>query len=212
LPHYAKKTQDFYFNYHFGWGELCSNSHRGNYDLTQHSQHSKKVFNISGTIPQVIEVSFGVERLMLAILEDSYQKETIKNSRGEDSEREVLKLAPFLAPYFVAIIPLEKSLREKSYQLYCELLKSATFAVAYEETGSIGNRYRRQDAIGTYYCLTVDTLTVNKYLLNGEPNPDYETVTLRHRDTMEQEAKRININNLKNHLNYLYEQPWQEIT
>ncbi|CAI2194089.1 5481_t:CDS:2, partial [Funneliformis geosporum] len=171
LPHYAKKTQDLYFQYHFGWGEVCSNSHRGNYDLSQHSQHSGKDFRINGIIPEVVESSFGVERLMLAILEDSYQKETIKNSQGEESEREVLKLSPLLAPYFVAVIPLEKSLREKSHQLYCELLKNPLFSVAYEETGNIGNRYRRQDAIGTYYCLTLDKQTLQDH-----------TVTLRHRD------------------------------
>ncbi|CAI2177562.1 2442_t:CDS:10 [Funneliformis geosporum] len=160
LPHYAKKTQDLYFQYHFGWGELCSNSHRGNYDLSQHRQHSGKDFRINGIIPEVVESSFGVERLMLAILEDSYQKETIKNAQGEESEREVLKLSPLLAPYLVAVIPLEKSLREKSHQLYCELLKNPLFSVAYEETGNIGNRYRRQDAIGTYYCLTLDKQTL----------------------------------------------------
>src|SRR6185369_17647050 len=88
LPHYAKRTLDFYFNYHFGWGELCSNSHRGNYDLSQHSQYSQKNVSLNGVIPTVIEVSFGLERLMLAVLEDSYQKEIIKNSRGEDNERE----------------------------------------------------------------------------------------------------------------------------
>ncbi|CAI2181524.1 20004_t:CDS:10 [Funneliformis geosporum] len=169
LPHYAKKTQDLYFQYHFGWGELCSNSHRGNYDLSQHRQHSGKDFRINGIIPEVVESSFGVERLMLAILEDSYQKETIKNAQGEESEREVLKLSPLLAPYLVAVIPLEKSLREKSHQLYCELLKNPLFSVAYEETGNIGNRYRRQDAIGTYYCLTLDKQTLQD-----------NTVTLRH--------------------------------
>src|SRR4051794_41411539 len=125
---------------------------------------------------------------MLAVLEDSYQKEIIKNSRDEKSEREVLKLPPLLVPYFVAVIPVEKSLREKSYQLYCELLKNPFFSVAYEETGNIGNRYRRQDAIGTYYCLTVDNLTVN-----DKSNPDYNTVTLRHRDSMKQDKDRISI-------------------
>lgn len=210
LPHYAQKTTDFYFHYHFGWGEVCSNSQRGNYDLFQHSQLSGQTLNVNNIIPEVIEVSFGVERLMLAILEDAYQLEKIKNAYNEDSERKVLKIAPILAPYFVAVIPLEKSLREKSYQLYCELLKNATFSVAYEETGNIGNRYRRQDAIGTYYCLTVDKLTVNEYLPNGEINPDYNTATLRYRDTMEQEKKRISVNNLKIYLNNQYKRFWQE--
>src|SRR4051794_16206716 len=142
---------------------------------------------------------------MLAVLEDSYQKEIIKNSRDEKSEREVLKLPPLLVPYFVAVIPVEKSLREKSYQLYCELLKNSAFSVAYEETGNIGNRYRRQDAIGTYYCLTVDKLTVSEYFPDGKPNPDYETVTLRYRDTMEQEKERINLKDIKINLYRRYE-------
>src|SRR4051794_28974227 len=131
---------------------------------------------------------------MLAVLEDSYQKEIIKNSRDEKSEREVLKLPPLLVPYFVAVIPVEKSLREKSHQLYCELLKNSLFSVAYEETGNIGNRYRRQDAIGTYYCLTLDEQTLQD-----------DTVTLRYRDSMKQELDRISIVNLKIYLNSLYE-------
>ena len=200
LPHYAKKTQDLYFHYHFGWGEVCSNSQRGNYDLSQHSQHSQKFLGVQENnqkiIPEVVEVSFGVERLMLAVLEDAYQAEVVASSQ---LTREVLKLHPLLAPYFVAVIPLEKSLREKSYQLYCELLKNSTFSVAYEETGNIGNRYRRQDAIGTYYCLTLDKQTLQD-----------NTITLRHRDSMEQEPTRISINNLKIYLNSLYEKNWQE--
>nr|CAG8433668.1 12630_t:CDS:2 [Entrophospora candida] len=199
LPHYAKKTKDFYFSYHFGWGEICSNSHRGNYDLTQHSDHSSEFLGVKirennedkeqKIIPQVIEVSFGVERLMLAVLEDAYREEIVTSSQ---LTREVLRLHPLLAPYFVAVIPSRDSLRKKSYELYCELLKNPLFSVAYEETGSIGNRYRRQDAIGTYYCLTVDTLTVSEFI-DDKSNPDYNTVTLRHRDTMKQEEKRINI-------------------
>ena len=191
LPHYSKKTQDLYFNYHFGWGEVCSNSHRGNYDLSQHGQHSGKDFRINGIIPEVVESSFGVERLMLAVLEDAYQEEIVASSQ---LTREVLRLHPLLAPYFVAVIPLEKSLREKSHQLYCELLKNPFFSVAYEETGNIGNRYRRQDAIGTYYCLTFDKKTLQD-----------NTITLRHRNSMKQEPDRISIDKIKNYLNSLYE-------
>ncbi|CAI2162207.1 12443_t:CDS:2 [Funneliformis geosporum] len=159
IPHYAKKTQDLYFQYHF---EL----------------------SINGVIPEVIEVSFGVERLMLAILEDSYQEEEVENSRHSRLEkRQILKLPPLLAPYF--------------------LLKFGSFSVAYEE-GDIGKSYRRQDAIGTYYCLTIDALTVEEFSAD-KPNPNYNTVTLRHRDTMKQEEKRININELGNHLNSRYQ-------
>jgi glycyl-tRNA synthetase len=210
LPHYAKKTRDFFFHYHFGWGELCSNSHRGNYDLSQHGQHSKKDLSINGTIPEVIEVSFGVERLMLAILEDSYQEEIMKDTRGEISERKVLRLPSLLAPYFVAVIPLpvgkkkgQEEIQIKAYQVYCELLKNNNFPVAYEETDNIGKSYRRQDAIGTYYCLTVDKLTISERLQDDTLNPDYGTVTLRHRDTMKQ--KRITVDSLKNYLIELYE-------
>ena len=195
LPHYSKKTQDLYFSYHFGWGEVCSNSHRGNYDLSQHSQYSGKDFRVNGIIPEVVESSFGVERLMLAALEDAYQEEKVASSQ---LTREVLRLHPLLAPYFVAVIPLEKSLREKSHQLYCELLKNPFFSVAYEETGNIGNRYRRQDAIGTYYCLTLDNQTLQD-----------NTITLRHRNSMKQEPERINIDKIKNYLNSLYEKHWQ---
>src|SRR3954470_1416984 len=133
---------------------------------------------------------------MLAVLEDAYQKEEII-VKGEKREREVLKLSPLLAPYFVAVIPSENSLIEKSRDLYYKLLKNPFFSVAYEETGNIGNRYRRQDAIGTYYCLTLDKQTLQD-----------DTVTLRHRDSMEQEKDRISITDpksLKIYLNNLYE-------
>ena len=150
-----------------------------------------------------------MERLILAVLEDAYQQETVASSQ---LTREVLRLHPLLAPYFVAVIPLEESLHERSYQLYCELQKNPLFSVAYEETGNIGKCYRRQDVIGTYYCLTVDKLTVNKYLGDGKPNPDYETITLRHRDTMKQEERRINIYNIKNYLYELYEKNWKEFS
>ena len=153
---------------------------------------------------------------MLAVLEDSYQKEEVI-VRNEKKVREILKLSPLLVPYLVAIIPLPTSRKDETqekihtqiqaqaYQLYLDLLKEVNFSLTFEKTDYIGDAYRRQDVIGTYYCLTVDTLTVNEYLSNGELNPDYETVTLRHRDTMKQAEKRINLNNLKIYLNSLYE-------
>ncbi|CFW92929.1 Glycine--tRNA ligase [endosymbiont DhMRE of Dentiscutata heterogama] len=196
LPHYAKKTQDLYFNYHFGWGELCSNSHRGNYDLSQHSQHSQKDLRVNGIIPEVIEVSFGVERLMLATLQDAYHEEKVV---GSQTERTVLRLPPLLAPFFVAIIPLSQQLRNTAYQLYLDLLPEVSFSLTYEEATNIGKAYRRQDAIGTYYCLTVDFQTAQD-----------NTLTLRHRDSMKQE--RITISNLKNYLYNLYERHWFEFS
>ena len=192
LPHYAQKTTDLYFCYHFGEGELCSISDRGNYDLTSHNQHSEKKLKIKEPIPNVIEISLGVERLMLAILEDSYQKEEVM-VRSEAKEREMLKLSPILAPYFVAIIPLPISrkdeeqekihaqIQDKAYQLYLDLLKEANFSITFEKTSYIGDSYHRQDAIGTYYCLTVDDQTLKD-----------NTLTLRHRDTMKQERKFLN--------------------
>ncbi|MEG7979354.1 MAG: His/Gly/Thr/Pro-type tRNA ligase C-terminal domain-containing protein [Mollicutes bacterium UO1] len=211
LPHYAKKTLDLYFVYHFGLGELCSNSHRGNYDLSQHSQHSQKDFRINGIIPEVIEVSFGVERLMLAILEDAYQEEIVNNRKEKKEQvaaaeklttiRKFLKIHPLLAPYFVAIIPLTKQEKKIAYQLYLDLLPFVHFNLAYEEVANIGKAYRRQDAIGTYYCLTIDDKTAQD-----------NTITLRHRDTMKQIKLDTDINSLKNYLNNLYEKYWREIT
>jgi glycyl-tRNA synthetase len=194
LPHYAKKTLDLYFNYHFGWGELCSNSHRGNYDLSQHSEFSQRKISLGGIIPEVIEVSFGVERKMLAVLEDAYKEESTEKSA---QPREILKLHPLLSPYFAAIIPLsKKKLHTAAYQLYCELLKEVDFNLAYEATDKIGDSYRRQDAIGTYYCLTFDF----------DSEKDQE-VTIRQRDTRKQE--RIPISSVIEYLNQEYKKYWK---
>ncbi|CAG8447586.1 11318_t:CDS:2 [Racocetra fulgida] len=157
--------------------ELCSNSHRGNYDLSQHSQHSQKDLRVNGIIPEVIEISFGVERLILAILQDAYHEEKVS---GSQLDRTVLRLPPLLAPFFVAIIPLSQQLRDAAYQLYLNLLPEVSFSLTYEEAPNIGKAYRRQDAIGTIYGLTVDFDTV-------DPNSShYNTLTCRHRDSMEQ--------------------------
>jgi len=114
---------------------------------------------------------------MLALLEDGYQREIVENSEGGTTEREVLKLHPLLAPYFVAIIPWNKQeqLQEKACQIYQELLNETSFTTTYEESKWIGKSYHRQDAIGTYYCLTVDSQTLND-----------DTVTIRERDNLKQ--------------------------
>jgi glycyl-tRNA synthetase len=209
LPHYAKKTMDLYFNYHFGWGELCSISDRGNYDLTQHGQHSQKDFRTNGTIPEVIEISFGVERLILAILENSYWEEEVESSRSKNKKREVLKLPPLLTPYFVAVIPflakkeVKEQIKNQSQKIYSELLTLNNFSVTYEENADIGKSYRRQDAIGTYYCLTIDPLTIDKQ------SPFYNTLTCRHRDTTKQE--RISISSLNEYLAKKYLDYSQEL-
>ncbi|RHZ37302.1 glycine--tRNA ligase [endosymbiont GvMRE of Glomus versiforme] len=199
LPHYAKKTTDLYFQYHFGPGELCSISDRGDYDLKNHSEKSGEKLKVEGITPHVIEVSFGVERLMLAILEDAYQEETIENSKGE-KKREVLKLYPLLAPYFVAVIPWKKSLREKAKQIYQKLLTEINFSVIYEETDSIGKSYHYQDAIGTYYCLTVDDQTLND-----------ETITVRERDSREQLRFSCQEQELSQFLNQKYQECWKKL-
>jgi len=171
---------------------------------------SGKKLSLEETNPVVVEVSFGVERLLLAMLESAYRQEEI-NEKGKITTRQLLRLPPLFTPYFVAIIPQPASqenrgleIEDHAYQLYCQLLKEADFGLTYEATGSIGKRYRRQDAIGTYYCLTVDTLTVNEYSSEGKPNPDYKTVTLRERDSREQEKTRIKIETIKINLNERY--------
>jgi glycyl-tRNA synthetase len=136
---------------------------------------------------------------MLAILEDSYCEEIKVNEDGSETKRTFLKIPALLAPFFVAIIPLSKQLKEKAYQLYLSLLSDVDFNVTYEDAPNIGKAYRRQDAIGTFYCLAIDFQTIQD-----------ETVTLRNRDSMKQEEKRINIFELKNYLNELYEKNKQE--
>ena len=134
-------------------------------------------------IPYVIEPSLGVERTVLAVLTDAYDEEVVNAEKND--VRTVLHLHPFLAPYKAAILPLQKNLSEKAEKLYAELAKS--FSVTYDVTGSIGKRYRRQDEIGTPYCITVDFQTL-------EDN----TVTVRDRDSMEQ--IRLNIDELEGYL------------
>lgn len=193
LPHYARKTLDFYFEYSFGWGEICSNSDRGNYDLLQHQNFSKCNLSLDNFVPCVIEVSFGIERLLLAILEDSYkEEEIISQNKQIKSIRQVLRLSPILAPYFVAIIPFKKSLREEAWQLYLFLLKKSICNITYEESSSIGKSYRRQDALGTFFCLTVDQQSVQS-----------KNFTLRYRDTTKQVY--ISLNDLSQYLNEEYQ-------
>jgi len=168
-------------------------------------------------IPHVIEVSFGVERLMLALLENSYQKETLKVEKGKETTREVLKLPPLLAPYFVAIIPQpigkkdeeqekrRNQIQTRAHQFYLDLLNKVDFSVVYEEDSSIGKAYRRQDAIGTYYCLTIDVHTIDV------ADSLYNTVTLRYRDTMRQDEERKNLDEIIQFLSLEYLKYHQEL-
>ena len=176
LAHYAKEACDIEYLFPMGWGELWGTHNRTNYDLRRHqefsgvSQEYLDPLDNTKYIPYVIESSVGCDRLTLALLCDSYREEDL----GDGTTREVMGFIPALAPYKVAILPLVK----KYHSEYAKELKeklSKYFMCTYDETGSIGKRYRRCDAIGVPYCITVDDETFNQ-----------GTVTLRDRDTMEQ--------------------------
>ena len=184
LCFYSKATTDFEFLFPFGWGELWGVADRTDYDLTQHQNTSGKDMTYfdqetnSHYIPYVVEPSLGVERSFLAFLCDAYDEEEI----AEGDVRTVLRLHPFLAPYKAAILPLSKKLSEKATEIYHDLQKY--FNVDFDDAGSIGKRYRREDEIGTPLCITYDF----------ESEED-ECVTVRDRDTMEQ--VRIKVEDLK---------------
>ncbi len=175
LSFYSKATSDLEFLYPFGWGELWGIADRTNYDLSKHMEHSKKSLEYLDPetnekyIPYVIEPSVGVDRLFLSVLCDSYNEETIQ----DNDTRIVMNLHPCVAPVKVAILPLTKKQSEKALEIHQMLARE--FVVEYDVAGQIGKRYRRQDAIGTPYCVTVDFDTM-------EDN----CVTIRDRDTMEQ--------------------------
>ena len=181
LVFYSNATVDIEYNYPQGWGELWGIADRTNYDLKTHMEHSKADLTYLDPetnekyIPYVIEPSVGVDRLFLAVITDSYKEETLENG----TTREVMSFHPALAPYKASILPLvKKHHHDKAMEIYNELSKK--FMVSFDESGNIGKRYRRQDVIGTPYCITVDDDTMN----NG-------TVTLRDRDTMEQTILKI---------------------
>ena len=175
LVFYSKATTDIEFLFPFGFGELWGIADRTDYDLTQHSNHSKEDLNYLDPetgeryIPYCIEPSLGADRVTLAFLCNSYDEQELE---GGD-KRVVLHLHPALAPYKVAVLPLSKKLSEKAEEIYEKLSKK--FMCDYDEAGSIGKRYRREDEIGTPYCITVDFDTLE----DGK-------VTVRDRDTMEQ--------------------------
>ena len=180
LAFYSKATTDIEYLYPMGWGELWGIADRTDYDLSVHQKSSKTDIKYLDPetnekyVPYVIEPSVGVDRLLLAVLCDAYKEEQLENDT-----REVLQIAPNLAPYKVCVLPLAKKYHSnKANDVYNELSKH--FMTSYDESGSIGKRYRRSDAIGTPWCLTVD----NDTLENG-------TVTLRDRDTMEQITLRL---------------------
>ena len=204
LAHYAKAACDIEFLFPFGWGELWGVADRTDYDLTQHQNTSgvKMVYregegkDMVEYVPYVIEPSLGVERSVLAVLCDAYDEEVVgQDKKGNDDVRVVLHFHPALAPFKAAILPLSKKdvLAGPAMELYNELSKE--FMVDYDETGSIGKRYRREDEIGTPYCITFDFDTVGDEA-NGIAAD--HCVTIRERDSMEQ--VRIPIDQVKNFL------------
>ncbi len=175
LSHYSNATTDIEFAFPFGWGELWGIADRTDFDLKSHMKVSKEDFTYTDTetgekyVPYCIEPSLGADRVALAFLCNSYDEEKI----DENDTRVVLHLHPALAPYKVAVLPLSKKLSEKAKEVYAKLSKK--FMCDYDEAGSIGKRYRREDEIGTPYCVTIDFDTLED-----------DTVTIRDRDTMEQ--------------------------
>jgi len=187
LSFYSKATSDFEFKFFFGWGELWGIADRTDYDLGVHQKHSKQNLEYLDPetnekyLPYVVEPSLGVERLLLAVLTNAYEEEALEG--GET--REVLHLHPALAPFKVAVLPLVNKLNDKAKEIYHDLRK--VLVTDFDTSGKIGKRYRRQDAIGTPFCVTVDFDTLE----DG-------TVTVRERDSMEQ--VRVKVEDLRNYL------------
>ena len=187
LCFYSKATTDFEFLFPFGWGELWGVADRTDYDLSQHMKTSSKDLSYIDPItnekyiPYVIEPSLGVDRMVLAFLCNAYEEEQI----DENDSRVVLKLHPALAPIKVAVLPLQKQLNEKAEEVF--KIVSTEYNCEFDISGSIGKRYRRQDEIGTPFCITVDFESLEN-----------DTVTIRERDTMCQ--TRVNISELENYL------------
>ncbi|MDC2867606.1 MULTISPECIES: glycine--tRNA ligase [unclassified Bacillus (in: firmicutes)] len=186
LSHYSNATTDIEFKFPFGWGELWGIASRTDFDLNRHMEHSTEDFNYVDPqtneryVPYCIEPSLGADRVTLAFLCDAYEEEQLEND-----SRTVLRFHPALAPFKAAILPLSKKLSEGAAEVFTELAKD--FMVDFDETGSIGKRYRRQDEIGTPFCITYDFDSVED-----------KAVTVRDRDTMEQ--VRMPISELKGFL------------
>ncbi len=176
LSHYSNATTDFEYKFPFGWGELWGIADRTDFDLKQHAEYSGEDMTYFDPVtnekyvPYCIEPSLGVERMLLAFLCEAYEEEDL----GDNDSRIVMKFSNQLAPYKAAVLPLSKKLGDKAGEVFETI--SAVYNCEYDETGSIGKRYRRHDEIGTPYCFTYDFDSL-------EDN----CVTVRHRDTMEQE-------------------------
>ncbi len=194
LCFYSNATTDFEFRFPFGWGELWGVADRTDYDLSQHAKHSGESMEYFDPetnekyIPYVVEPSLGADRVTLALLVDAYDEEVIDEAKGD--VRTVLRVHPCLAPFKAAVLPLSKKLSDKATEVYSELSKY--FMIDFDETGSIGKRYRRQDEIGTPLCITYDFNSVE----DG-------CVTVRNRDNMEQ--VRIPVSELKTYIERVIE-------
>ena len=189
LSHYSNATTDFEYKFPFGWGELWGVASRTDFDLKQHQKYSGQSMEYLDSetnekyIPYVIEPSLGCDRMVLTFLCDAYSCEKLENG----DTREIMKFHPFLAPYKVAVLPLiKKNHSQKAQEVYTELTKY--FMVNYDEAGNIGKRYRRNDIMGTPFCITIDDETINN-----------NTVTLRDRDTMKQIT--LNIDEIVDYVN-----------
>ncbi|MEG1442061.1 MAG: glycine--tRNA ligase [Oscillospiraceae bacterium] len=190
LSHYSKATTDIEFMFPFGWGELWGIADRTDFDLKQHSEHSGEKMEYTDPetnekyIPYCIEPSLGADRVTLAFLVEAYDEEVIDAEKNDT--RIVMRFHPALAPIKAAVLPLSKKLSDAAHEVYATL--ASEFMCEYDEAGSIGKRYRRQDEIGTPFCITYDF-----------ESKDDNCVTVRHRDSMEQE--RVNIDELVEYIN-----------
>ena len=181
LSHYSNATTDIEYLFPFGWGELWGIADRTDFDLKQHREFSGEKMtyqegegkDMEEYIPYCIEPSLGADRVALAFLIEAYEEETLVNDKGKEDTRVVMRFHPALAPYKAAVLPLAKKLSDQAEAVYEKLSKY--FNVDFDVTGSIGKRYRRQDEIGTPFCICVDFDTAE----DGQ-------VTIRDRDTMEQ--------------------------
>ena len=188
LAFYAKAACDIEYLFPFGWGEINGTHNRTNYDLTRHEQYSGKSMQYLDPetnekyIPYIIESTYGLDRTVLAILFNAYHEDTLEDG----SKREVLSLHPYLSPYKVAVLPLVKKIHsDRAMEIYNTLSKY--FMCTYDDSSNIGKRYRREDVIGTPFCITVDDDTINN-----------NTVTIRNRDTMEQ--VKLNVDEVKDYI------------
>eukprot|EP00825_Cyclidium_porcatum_P009557 TRINITY_DN14890_c0_g1_i1.p1 TRINITY_DN14890_c0_g1~~TRINITY_DN14890_c0_g1_i1.p1 ORF type:complete len:251 (-),score=4.03 TRINITY_DN14890_c0_g1_i1:2-754(-) len=179
LSHYSNATTDIEYKFPFGWGELWGIADRTDFDLKQHIEHSGQDMSYQDPetnekyVPYCIEPSLGADRVTLAFMVDAYDEEIVPDVNGKEDVRVVMRFHPALAPFKAAVLPLTKKQSEPAEALHAELSKY--FMIDYDLPGSIGKRYRRQDEIGTPFCITVDFDTETD-----------KSVTIRDRDTMEQ--------------------------